>query len=361
MSNGYSIFTRARMGLDIKVWLTMLVVAVICATVFGFKVFNKNHCAPFGILIKGFTTGKSNSYYVSETITLSPDKSNAREIVWDFGDGTTQIEGDSAKHSFLREGTYNITATAYGGCIASEIVTIAQLNTQQINTAPLMMLDPISGPDTPHTGESVKYYSAVKANSYEWTVVNSPNFSTQKDSLATYKFLIGGTQYIQLKLDNDPKKIYRKTINVLQKVNKGSYIIPVVPVYIPPSVKIPENTTTVNKEPANKEPANTNIPVTSTPAVKTPKIYFIPDQEFQSMLELVVQGKQDVQSFNQFLCSGTDATKLLANGKEWSTVTQFCQTIRGNKKIIIKSVSSKRDDKKCVTILYVEYKKKGLF
>lgn len=77
------------------------------------------------------------------------------------------------------------------------------------------------------------------------------------------------------------------------------------------------------------------------------------------MLDAVTKGNKDASSFGSVLCTGAQ-TKVLVNGSDWQTFGELCSRIHDNKKYVIKGVQAVRNEKNCVTLLKVDYKKKGL-
>ncbi|MBQ7209710.1 MAG: PKD domain-containing protein [Paludibacteraceae bacterium] len=54
-------------------------------------------------------------YYVGATIKFYPTVSLASDCVWDFGDGTPQVTGDTVYHKYEQFGNFRVTAKANGG------------------------------------------------------------------------------------------------------------------------------------------------------------------------------------------------------------------------------------------------------
>lgn len=343
MNHYTHIFTRSRKYLDQRVWLTMALVSLISLGLLGYKVASDIQCTPFEIALKGYTAGMANSYYVGEEIVFSTQMKGGTSIVWDFGDHSSG-KGTNVTHRYSTEGNYIITATVNGKCLESVSITITSLH-QPINLTTTLP-NPITGPDAVHALEPINLTASGAGTSYEWMVLNSPDFPVQTKEIATYTFLSPGTRIIELKVDNDPKKVFRKTLQVLPAIETGNNQ-PLVnenltaPVIVPPP--------SLQKEEPNKE---------AEP--EKPKTTIIPNEEFVAMFNQVTEGKKDLSSFNQYLCNGGQ-TKILANGTDWETLISFYQKINDKKKYDIKSVEAVRDpESNCVTVLKVKYKKRTL-
>jgi len=305
----------------------------------GFRLLTKTTCKPFKIEVKGYNNTKPNSYFMGAKVTFTAHMNGGKNVVWDFGDHSASAGGVIVEHTFANEGNYIVIATVDGSCIESVNINIAQLPRQAVEINNIVPDNPIIGKDAPQAMSPVNYTCSVNAGSYEWSVVNSPDFPTQKGNTATYTFPSEGARIIELRLDNDPAKVYRKTIQVL------------------PAPKPADN------QPQTMAPQP--VVVAPPPAEKTeakeaaPKVVVIPDEEFKNMFDQVTDGKKDALAFNSFLCSGIQ-TKVLVNDTDWETVASLCSKIYNHKKITIKSVSTVRDEKKCVTIIKVNYKKRWL-
>jgi len=343
MNNNTHIFTRSRKYIDQRVWLTMVILSLLSLGLLGYKVASNVQCVPFEIALKGYTAGMDHSYYVGEEVGFSTHMKGGTSIVWDFGDHS-EGKGPNVTHTYNTEGTYMVTATVNGKCVESVSISIRSMH-QPISLTTTIP-NPITGPDAVHALEPINLTASGAGSSYEWTVLNSPDFPVQTAQIATYTFLSAGTRIIELKIDNDPKKVFRKTLQVLPALETGPSQ-PLVNDNMPPPVVAPPPS--MQKE----EPGKDAEP-------EKPKTTIVPNEEFVSMLNQVTEGKKDLASFNQYLCNGGQ-TKVLANGTDWETLISFYQMINDKKKYDIKSVEAVRDpETNCVTVLKVKYKKRTL-
>jgi PKD repeat protein len=315
---------------------------VLAAGLLAFKVANNNVvCHTVMITVKPAAGQPETDFYIGEKLSFHADMAKAKTVEWDFGDGTPTATGADVVHAYSTDGAYLVTTTVNGKCTESVSILVRQLATTTL-TSPSQDSSLISGPDAPMAGEPVRFTAAGAAQSYEWTVLNAPDFPVQREPSAIYIFPAAGTRVIEVKLDNDPAKTYRKTITVLPSnkpmdapTSNNAAVPP--PVIAPPPVK--------------------EAPATTTP--DAPKVLIIPDEEFSSMLTAVTEGKKDASSFSAFLCNGAQ-TKVLVNGSDWQTFGELISKIHDNKKYVIRSVESVRNEQNCVTLLKVRYKKKGL-
>lgn len=371
MRNPVHILQKTRAGLDINAWLVMILVAFLSTALLGFKMFSRdNNCQLFDIIIN-HQVGGSGTYNVNESIVFSAVGADGKNIDWDFGDHRKST-GLNVMHSYSVEGPYHITATVNKKCIQEISINITRPRLQQQNnTAASDSLNPIVGPDAPIAASPVNFSCAVPATSYEWSVLNSPNFQKQVTNMATYTFPSPGMRVIELRLNGDAKKVYRKTIQVISSMDKiddaKSHVAIMVEPVIKPRFKISDSPRSKPLAPsadhlsANPKQADNNPANGADPANKKEVKLYIADEEFKRMFEEVVKGSMNVESFNEFLCYGP-GTKVFANGG-LTDLNGICQQLYKQKRINIKSVSVKRDKnvQNCVTVIYIDYKKKGGF
>jgi PKD repeat protein len=327
--------------MDRRVLFTLIIISLLSLGLLSYKIASNVHCVPFKIMVRGYSAGTTNSFYLGQTLHFKTNFKGKGKIEWDFGD-KKQAVGDSVSHTYDREGGFIVTATISGKCIETQKIFIVQLE-QQKSTNAVSMTNPISGPELVYAGEPANFSCALAANSYEWTVLNAPEFPVQNQVNATYTFPIAGTRIIELKLDGDNNKVFRKNIQVLPQATsnepaKTTSDMAELPPLPPPSI---------NKE-DNKED-------NATPA--KPKIMVIANEEFKAMLDNATEGKTDLQTLSQYLCNGAQ-TKALLNGTEWETVGSFMAKIYNKKRYDIKSVEAVRDENNCVTVLKIKYKKR---
>lgn len=338
--NADNLYTRTRIGLDNRVWLVLLVTLILSGALLGFKMATREVCAPVKIVITNNDNPAVARYYPQDRLTFAAQMDGAKEVVWDFGDNTPAVTGRTQIHTFSNSGSYFVTVTVNGKC--REFINVVISNKMAATaaaTASVAEGQEITGPDAPKAGEPVNYMTSLNGTSFEWNILNSPEYPTQKTAMATYTFLTPGAKTIELKLDNG--KVYRKTVQVLP----GNQ-----PVADPNAAGMPQNM------PVQQE----QTPVTeAAPESTAPKSTFIADEVFRDMLDKVTEGEKDASSFNQFLCNGA-LTKVRDNGESWTTLGEFCSKIHDKKKFQIKSVVTIRDpNDKCVLQIQVKYKKKG--
>ena len=356
------------MGLDYGVWLIILTVIVLCTGWISYKRATEENCDAFSFAVKGVNSDNVKSAIVDEVLRFRASLSNAKNISWDFGDHSPVEKGSTVIHSFKHEGTYTITATVNGKCETIQTIYVRKPVIIQDNAQVLVTPETvITGNDAPEAGEAVTYTSNTSANSYEWSILNRQDYKNEKNKLAVFKFKTPGSYTLQLKLDNDRKKVYTRVIQVLpsSKLKEDEYLpttryIP-PPSYTPPKPaerkpeNIPENKPAETK-PAESKPAENETK--EAPVVKRKKIFYIPNDAFMSYLTEVVNNEKDAAFFSQYLNNEGETLVQVKGEDKPIKFSELIQRIKGNKRITIKDVRIDRDANNDVLKINVDYKKK---
>jgi PKD repeat protein len=337
--NPQSQYNRTKLGLDFRVWTALIVALVLSVTVLAIKITINKPCQPIEITVSNTTPQINGKYFPDNRLSFTVNAKNTKDIVWDFGDGTPDAQGNLVTHAYTNTGSYFVTVTVNGKC--TEFVNLV-INTPTIPTEPSSFASAeasIEGPDAPLAGEQVVYQTFANSKTYEWTVLNAPEYPTQTTPVINLTFLTAGLKTLELKMDGG--KVLRKNIQVLPGQAKTPEPLPVTN-----DIPIQQQQQVQEEQPEDHKPT-------------APKSIFIADQVFKDMLEAVTKGDKDASSFNQYLCDGAQ-TKVRENDESWTTLGEFCSKIHDKKKYQIKSVIAIRNpNDKCVLQLKVTYKKKG--
>lgn len=358
MKNPSYFLTGRRSNLDYRVWATMLVGAAIFAVIAAFKIIKTPTCQEFSIVANGRNFEQTKTLFINQPIAFSiAGITGERVVAWDFGDNTSHDGINTVAHAYNAAGNYIVTATIDHNCRATFQVHVAALPTVDIHDT---ISNPIQGIDAPKAGEMVSYFSSLQGSSYEWKILNDLESAGSKNNSFSHTFLLPGTYTVQLMLNGDPSKVYKKMVMV-QGVTPTTSAAPApmplpgpspVPVRIPEPVKV--------DVPEKKEEA---VAVTEDPAPKKKKAMIVPDEEFLSLLRQVGDKKKTVMDFKDYLCDDYASTKVQENGKIL-TLQQLCDKLQDKKGLFgvggkpkIKSVRISRDpETNCVILIYVELK-----
>lgn len=365
MQKNASIYTRSRMGIDFRVWLTLLITIILSALLLGFRIATDEVCYKINLDLKGIAAHEQkNTFFVGEKVAFTAGMKNVREVSWDFGDGTAAVSGTNVTHSFTKEGNFLVTATVNGKCtesvnlhVSRVILLSGNVGNSTINTA---SDGTIIGKDYAATGELSIYQSTVPAAGYEWTIENNAAFPLKNGDKVSYSFTEPGSYVIRLKLDNDDSKIYRKTVLVTEspKQSAGAMVDELPPLPLPPPPKAISENTDAHGTGSNSGAGDA---VVSAPSNK--KVDIIPDPMFTRFFQAYIDGTGSIEDIAQYLCDGMN-TKVRGNGKFYSNLTLFSEELKGKKGMLglggkrkIKSVKAQRDGgNQCVWRLDIDYK-----
>lgn len=335
MQNGYSILTRRINGIDINVWLTLLIITVFSGGILIFRIATSKKIEHFDIVATDITGSHKNPLFVKEEVTFTANTSG--KLVWDFGDGSNAA-GSRVQHTFLTDGKQIVTAT-----LDRKFVDTIILNIQKVvNKDSLPIVNPIQGPATVKANKSVTFFydGKNKGTVIQWYILNQPNYPIIHSERAKYTFVSEGTQTLVLQLNNDPRKTFSKTITILPG-NPDELL----PVMRPPSGQPKKAVDTTSHQKASQSESQ-----------KTAD--YLSDEGFSNFMTSVLNGKSSGQDIYRYLCNNT-ATQVMDNNNP-STVDQILKKIyKGRFKNI--KVTTDRDAQRCVNIMYVTYSKKGIF
>lgn len=350
------IYTRSRMGIDNKVWLTLLITALISVALFGFKIATTEPCYDITLKLKGVVEHPfANNYFVGESIIFKADMKKLQKVEWDFGDGTPVTVGNKVTHSYTQEGSFLVTATVNGKCMQSLNVHVSQVGMSGGAPVATPAADPnaIVGKDFAAAGELAIYQTSATAQVYEWTVEGNAAFPPKNGNKVSFSFTEPGAYTLKLKLDNDDTKVYRKTVTVSVNpaAGQGAGVdeLPPLPLPAPPS--------------GAGAASNTEGGAAETPAAAEKKYELIPDPILRSQLQDVIEGKETLENIAKNMCDGMN-TKVRGNGKIYANLTLFGEELKGKKGMLglggkrkIKSVHANRETgNNCIYRLDVEYK-----
>lgn len=350
-------------GLDYKVWICFIISLLLSAGLLAYKIFTYVPCQDFSIItssnIKHPEAQNTQTFYVNEQITFTVSiRDTKQSVTWDFDDQSTSQKGATVTHTYLKEGYYLIKAILNGKCIQSLNIRIIQSNTSTLNTIPAV--NPIISADIVTVGDEVVFNSTAAGANYEWSIEELPTEPKQITSQAKFLFTKPGNYTVALKIDD---KVYRKIIQVddiLSTIGTGAALPPVSKADLPP---VPQEPLPPLVEDLPKETPK-EMPVVKQEPEPPAKTYDqLPEPAIKAMIQGVIDGKKDIEDFNNILCNGA-GTKVVAND-EATTFAAFCNELKEKKGVLmlkkkrkIESFKVVRDETSgnCVKIIYINYK-----
>jgi hypothetical protein len=339
MSRTSLIYSRSFLGLDIKVWVTLLIVIIISILLFGFKIINNTSCPPITLRTQGTMPHKqSNVFYINESILFTASANRAEKVEWYFADGTPLVPGSEKKHSFSAEGDYLVTAIINGKCEETLPIVIRQRGTNSKLLADSTPQSPIVGNTHATAGSIEEYRCNIQASVYKWTIEKNAPVEEKFGQSVSFSFSDTGTYNMILQLDDDESKVWKQTIFVRPLSGAGNIEDPSL---IPPPKTLPLPRTDRVRD---QGPTSTTLPDPTAPPMPVPvpipvkpakKYYQIPPQELENMLREVVAKKRDVPDFDNILCNGGN-TMVTANDKSIS-FSELCKKLKDKKGLVFKS------------------------
>ncbi|MBC7829329.1 MAG: hypothetical protein H7122_16390 [Chitinophagaceae bacterium] len=360
------IYSRSFLGLDIKVWTTLLVVIFISILLFGFKIINNTSCISITVVTQGTMPHKqSNVFYVNESISFTASARNAKKVEWDFADGSSLESGAEKKHSFSAEGDYLVTVIVNGKCKEILPVAIKQRGANSnLLTGDNTPQSPIVGNSYATAGAIETYRCNTQAAVYKWTIENSASFEEKLGQSVSFSFSDTGTYNLILQLDDDENKVWKQTIFVRSVSGTGTVSDPS---FLPPPDLLPLPRTDPVRD---QNPPTTSLPDATAPPIPVPvpipvkptkKYIQLPRPELETMLKDVVEKKRNVPDFDYILCNGGN-TIVTANQKTM-TFAELCKKLqdrRGIFKAKVKDIKISsfpyEPEAKCLVTLVLEYK-----
>lgn len=328
--NAFRIYTRKVNGLDTTVWFFMIIVMLLSLILLSSFLINRTKCIPFSFVI---TPQSDSGYYTEKTLSFSLSVS-AKNITWDFGDGTPVKTGVYVTHQYHKEGKYYVSATIKQDCEQGMEITVTK------NPYDHAYINGIAGPGTIAVEKDAEFNCLVYANTWSWQVIDHPEIKTKTEKLgsATFRFLSGGTYYIQVTLDDDRTKSYRKEIMVTDG-------------------RIKQTTPVISAAPDIKRLIKEERPPKEQEAPKTTTILHITERSLKDQLNQVIADDNSsplLQDFDQFLFDKGQTTVKITGGNKMN-FKQFYAYLKSNGNITITSVTIQRnpEDKSRIDFIVV--------
>jgi hypothetical protein len=331
--NSERILTRKTLGLDHRVWRVMIVLFVLSIGLYSYTLIDKPTCTPVDFKIK---TIDNDSVYSTDEILSFSSLRFEKNITWDFGDNSPSGTGTFVTHRFATEGKYFIKVTVNADCQFIKPITVRKAIVENISTK-----EQIDGHPSTFVGAGESYTSLKTAGTYEWSIENHPEYGVLNGQSVNYKFMASGDYTIQLTLDKDRLKIFRKSVTVVE-----------------------------NEKPKQVEKIDKLIDYDKLDKLdksdETRQKMGISDLTFAEYLEKVISGKSFAKDFDDYLCSeGKTPTIINSKADKQVTFEQACAELNGKRKskflgmgkkaVHIKSVRLNRNKDNCITLIEIKY------
>jgi PKD repeat protein len=183
----------------------MIIISIFSLILLTSFLIERKKCTFFSFKI---TPNSDSGYFTEKTLYFSLSTS-AKNITWDFGDGSDEKSGVYVSHQYYKAGKYFVRVSTNQDCDTAIEINIRK-NPFDHTTG-----NELSGPETVEVEADVEFKCRIYADTWSWEVQDYPiKARNEKLGSATFRFSKAGTYSIQVTLDNDRTKSYRKTIVV---------------------------------------------------------------------------------------------------------------------------------------------------
>ena len=348
-----NIFTRKRMGFDNKVWITMLVMIFLSATLVGYNYRNKDkdkHCESLPLYVNGISSTDNVTFNAGIPIRFGSYFNSNDKVVWNFGDNTQEVRTLLPVHVFKQEGTFRVTVSLNGQCGYEKIITIKNPPPVRRDTTG-RIIEEIISPDKAFLGTKVTFSTELPATDYQWYVENEAYYPQLAGSSASYTFRTPGTYIIVLLLNGNTEKKIRKSIIISRSPQQEDGLVK-------PKILIEDALKTMKQKPVEEEakPVTEEKPPAEVKPPPEKKYKSVANEILKTYIQAVVCGEKTSAEFEEYLCEGAN-TIIIENNKDRKQFKSFCEEIKG-KRVEILSVEATRDNTLCATKLSVRLDRK---
>jgi hypothetical protein len=309
----------------------MISLVILSSGLLGYRLLDTPTCTPVDFKVKT-VLGNDSAYYTDEILSFTT-LTFQENIKWDFNDNSNVETGTYVTHRFAREGKFFVKVIVGDGCELIHPITIKKALPDSDHIAEHILSNDNTFAGTPET-----FNCTIAADSYDWTVSEHPEFGIRSGASTVYKFETPGEYTIELTLNKNRLKKYRKIIQVATK--------PLIP-----------------KAPTKTGPQEISVLIPKRTCI--PKI-LITDATFKEYIEKVVAGTYTAENFKDYLGNSEDPIPVILNGdiKNKMTFSDACNQLNGKKKrqnvlwkrkIRIQNVHLTRDTDNCILKIEINY------
>lgn len=338
-----------RSSLNGKGW-TVIALLALASGLAGYLYMKPRACAQLAILCDNHPAGDTNLLYVNAPAVFSVNGKIGDDISWDFGDQTPKLVGSKATHVFTVPGRFVVRAVYQARCTTAILVTVRdQVATVVTGTKGQPV---IQSPDVLMTGQILN----LNAAGGHWQLIDAVDSQAHPAKNGRVSFATPGTRILELTMDKDPQKIYRKEIHVMPgPVKVGGTTRPVLK-GTTPVPRTPDTWDEVEHTVRKKEDVAGGSRETSVEASPAGTARVVADQELKDKLNDIIDGREHTQNLAAYLCNGLN-TSVVAN-KRWTDIQSFCRMTENNRRYEVTAVVTVRDSTtNCITYIRITFKK----
>ncbi|MFD3000331.1 PKD domain-containing protein [Pontibacter toksunensis] len=322
--------------IDERVFLSMLVCAIIALTVLGFRFKSYKPCNTIEISVK------QGPIYAGELIQFKAVVSHLdkRRLQWDFGDeGIRNKEGITASHIFKKPGRYEVNLNVDKICSAFRTVYVLEAPPVVDESSKPVF----SGPLSVEVGAPAVFVdSTLNAKKWEWRFGETNGVDATKQRVV-YTFKTTGTKKVLLTVNE--KMLGELMVLVTPQASDHQMHRPIRR----SRPRVPNiSTTEPNIEPS--EPAN--LIVSRMPDVT--------QEQLQDLIKKMVEGEKDVTDLAAHFCENPERP-INYNEEQMSLDNLYkeLRKIKKDQKIKELKIDIEKDvDTNCIKSMTVKLKRK---
>ncbi|NTS43876.1 hypothetical protein HRG84_23550 [Flavisolibacter sp. BT320] len=367
-----SLYTRKMLGLDYRVWLSMLVMCLACLALVGYKQVKSSsvNAAPCAseitITINGIEVKGNAVSYLDQLALFHVITEKKAEVEWDFGDGSDIVSGQRARHTFHEESVFPVKVTVNGHCTYVLDVTVRSEPTETVIEPEILII-----PDSTKVsmGGQLRFSCAsnLREESYEWRLLGTSEVQTTQAAIFTFNSV--GIQTVQLVLNKDPNKTKRIQIEVTPVVvpidNRGPFGSggsgnPAVPSDLLRPGENPFAQSSQAPGRPNSPQSGGNPPASEqeSPRPDSAETIDIDPETFQTLMQEVLNGEKELTDLYPYL-HYKETTLVQKRGDDKAVKLTIFYRDNMDKKI--QSIEFVKDDRKAIQKIKVTMKKRGPF
>jgi hypothetical protein len=332
--NSQRIYERKVKGLDTSVWLFMFIIMLLSLVLLTSFLVERKKCIPFTFKIT--PQADSGGYYTEKNLSFTLSTS-AKKVTWNFGDGTPEKTGVFVSHEYHKAGKFYVTASIKDGCDETQEITVNKSLLDHSTGSE------VEGPESIAVEKDAEFSCTVYGSSWKWEVMDHPEIKSKTEKLGTAKFRFAnaGTYYVQVTLDDDRTKSFRKEIVITDDrvKRKTTDINDIKPIFTDQRGGPKKEEKTATEEP------QINITQISPRSLKDKLTDVIADDNSSPSLEY----------FNQFLDDGAATTVKIEGTNSSMTFNKFYTHLKKNGNLKIADVKISRSPEKKVQFIIVTF------
>ena len=333
--------------IDKNILLFFIIVILISASVFGYKLMNYSRCEAVVFDYNAL------AYRAGEIIKFRDKTPKAMQRTWFFGDSSKASRLASPNHRYDEPGEYLVKLIVNGQCEGTQRITIKE-KVERIDSTRIADFDL---PKTVKVGELIQFIDKTKgATSWEWMFGETADIDSKVQN-PRYQYESEGQKTVILIVNGDKRYATRKKIIVTENKKIESK-----PIAVRPKVR-KRPRASIHKAKPKEDRAESVIPdstsIEQPPTIEEEeKAPFLSKNALKDMIMKVADKKAGVGDFSAYLCDQINLP--IEVNKKSIPFNKFCAKIRG-RGIIIKDLQVTHQENNCIKFIKLKYSKTSIF